>query len=224
MRQSRDPGSLGDGAVPVHSAAGYADAGAHGDHADGAAKYVFRAYEQVPLFAQDHVGIFRPGIQLGSLRVAVASAPATQCIDAVNTADTGESPASIVYEDADAATGSLSEVASIALLQICGNDMFATSGEQPMYATCYGQGGCCDNFSTGTTSGCTCGEAVCTQASREYRSYFTGTECSGYEYAVNDWSWDGQGMVGATPVAVTIRSMRDVRHARAGGITCVYSC
>jgi len=53
----------------------------HGSHADGAAKYVFRAYEQVPLFDQDHVGIFRPGVQLGSLRVAVASATATQCIN-----------------------------------------------------------------------------------------------------------------------------------------------
>lgn len=203
------PGGYGDGAVPVHSAAGYADAGAHSNHADGGAKYVFRAYEQVPLFAQDHVGIFRPAVALGSVRVAVTSATATQCIDAANAGAPGDGVASIVYEDADAATASIQQIAPIALLQICGNDMFATSSDQPMYATCNGQSnGCCDSFSTGTTSGCTCGETLCTQSSFEAYSLFTGPECSGLEYSDNSGTWDGIGMVGTASASVAIASMR----------------
>ena len=36
---------------------GYADTGAHSNHADGSPKYLLRAYEQVPLFDVDHRGI-----------------------------------------------------------------------------------------------------------------------------------------------------------------------
>lgn len=202
------PGRLGDGAVPVHSAAGYADRGAHGSHHDGSAKYPYRAYEQVPLFDRDHTGIFGPGVQFGSLRLAVSTS-GSQCANAVNAADNGESEASIVYEDADGPNANTTtEVAPIAILQICGNDMFASSTDRPLWATCYGQGGCCDSFSTGTTSGCTCGETLCTQSNREAISYFTGSACDGHEYSVGGSTWDGQGMVGATPTTVTVRSVR----------------
>lgn len=202
------PGRYGDGAVPVHSAAGYADRGAHANHQDGGPKYPFRAYEQVPLFDRDHTGIFAPGVQLGSLRLAVSTS-GSHCANAVNAADDGESEASIVYEDADSSNANtISEVAPIAILQICGNDMFASSGDQPLWSTCYGQGGCCDSFSTGTTSGCTCGEALCTHSLRESMSFFTGSQCDGYEYSGGGTTWDGQGMVGGTPATVTIRSIR----------------
>jgi hypothetical protein len=210
------PGSHGDGVVPVHSAAGYADQGSHASHADGGPKYPFRAYEQVPLFHQDHSGIFRPGVELGSLRVAVASVTANQCVDAANVDDNGESPASIVYQDADSSTPAVTELAPIALLQLCGNDMFAGSSDARLYATCNGQGGCCDNFSTGATSGCTCGETLCTQAGLEFRSYFTGESCSGTEYSIDQSSWDGGGMLGATSTTVTMRS------ARAADGTCLH--
>lgn len=202
------PGRLGDGAVPVHSAAGYADTGAHANHQDGGPKYPFRAYEQVPLFDADHTGIFRPGVERGSLRLAV-STTASQCANALNAADNGESEASIVYEDADGPNANtVTEVAPIAILQVCGNDMFASSTDRPLWSTCYGQGGCCDSFSTGTTSGCTCGEGLCTQSLRESLSYFTGTTCDGTEYSASGATWDGQGMVGSASTTVTIRSVR----------------
>ena len=96
----RFPGDQGDGVVPVHSAGGYADTGAHYDTNDGSAKYVFRAYEQTPLFAADHRGIFGPLVALGSLRLAVgknASCPNLPTVPA------SVPDASIIYDDGDGA-------------------------------------------------------------------------------------------------------------------------
>lgn len=203
------PGELGDGAVPVHSAAGYADRGIHSSHADGAAKYVFRAYEQVPLFASDHMGIFKSGVELGSLRLAVRSVTANQCVNALNASDDGEALASIVYDDADSSKPVMREAAPILMLQICGDDMFSTASGPRLYATCNGQSGCCDRFSTGTTSGCTCGETLCVQSGLARRSYFTGDNCSGTEYALDQATWDGTGMIGAAKSSVQAVSVRD---------------
>lgn len=196
------PGGHGDGAVPVHSAAGYADTGSHGNHADGGPKYVFRAYEQVPLFDYDHTGMFAPFVYLGSIRLAV---PRTATCPNLPPAEE-LSPASIVYEDADGAPAT--ESPPLMALQICGNDVW-NGIDNPLYATCYGTDGCCDNFSTGNTGACTCGEALCIQARSEYRSYFTGVGCSGTEYApTNLTTWDGTGMVGNVSTTVTVQSAR----------------
>jgi hypothetical protein len=195
------PGGYGDGAVPVHSSGGYANTLAHANLNDGGAKYTFRAYEQAALFDKDHRGIFEPGVALGSIRLAVSGTVA--CANAVATAATTE--ASIVYQDGD---GPVYETWSpLQLLMICGNNMFAGSGETALYATCIGQNGCCSNFSNGATS-CTCGETLCAQAARSYQSFFTGDACDGVEYTISDGSWDGLGMRGMTATTATTSSMR----------------
>lgn len=199
------PGHYGDGVVPVHSAAGYADTAAHANHADGAAKYVFRAYEQTPLFAADHRGIFGPLVFYGSLRLAVnknASCPNMPAVDP-NLPD-----ASIVYDDGDGAY--TDEFTPLFLLNICGNDVW--NGDAQVYATCLGAGACCTAFSTGDAGGCSCGEALCIQPKIARRSYFTGDNCSGTEYSDgvsgNVVSHDGLGMAGNVTTSVTVRSAR----------------
>lgn len=201
------PGRYGDGLVPVHSAAGYADAGAHANHADGSAKYTFRAYEQVPLFDADHVGIFGPYIQYTSLRLAVSNG--TQCPNVPVTVDPTLPDASIIYDDADGAYAS--EWTPLHLLKICGNDLW--QGQPTLYATCQGPGGCCNSFSNGTGPGCSCGENLCVLSKFSKVSYFTGPDCSGLEYADganNSYgSHDGAGMVGNSWTSVAVQSQRD---------------
>jgi hypothetical protein len=204
------PGNYGDGAVPVHSAAGYSDTGAHATHCDGdctSSKYVFRAYEQVPLFPQDHRSILAPLVQYGSVRMAVPTN--ATCANHPNGSAT-DPDASIVYQDAD---GALAEESKpLYLLQLCGNDVW--NGEATEYSTCFGTSGCCSNFSSGTTDGCSCGEGLCVQSKYATRSYFTGTACDGVEYSdgaggADYRSWDGAGMVGQATTSVVIRSIRN---------------
>jgi hypothetical protein len=197
---SRLPGGYGDGAVPVHSAAGYADTGAHANHNDGGAKYLNRAYEQVPLFPVDHAGALGPMVQLGSIRLAVnkTAACANTALGLINDPD-----ASIVYADADAARAV--ESTPSFLLNMCGASVLA----DPLNtSTCLGTNGCCTNFSTGSPGSCTCGETLCAQSWTSTLSYFSSDACAGTEYSVDNGTWDGNGMVGATATAVTIRSVR----------------
>ncbi|MCG8420083.1 MAG: hypothetical protein MJE77_19310 [Proteobacteria bacterium] len=74
--------------------------------------------------------------------------------------------------------------------------------------------GCCDNFSTGTTAGCTCGEVLCFQQKQAGRSFFTGEKCSGWEYSKGTFSrfqsYDGLGTSGNNTATVTVRSTRSV--------------
>ena len=199
------PGKFGDGVVPVHSAAGYADTAAHGDHNDGGPKYTFRAYEQLPLFAADHRGIFADFVSKGSLRLAINATATCPNLPAPST----DPDASIVFEDADGAVQTQSTTDH--LLLICGVNALS---DPTMYSTCSGFQGCCDNFEEGMTSGCTCGEAVCAQSAAESFSYYTEYECAGIEYAevlsANPLgrTWDGYGMVGLASSTVTIRSRR----------------
>ncbi len=202
----RFPGDQGDGVVPVHSAGGYADTGAHYDTNDGSAKYVFRAYEQTPLFAADHRGIFGPLVALGSLRLAVgknASCPNLPTVPA------SVPDASIIYDDGD---GAFTEESSpLGLLVLCGETLW--NGSPPLYATCQSVNGCCSSFSSGSAGGCTCGEGLCRQAKIARASYYTATDCGGTEYSAtagpNDFvSYDGIGMVGEATQGATVRSMR----------------
>jgi hypothetical protein len=219
------PGRLGDGIVPVHSAAGYADTGAHASHADGGPKYTFRAYEQVPLFPGDHRGLFGDFVAKGSLRLAINASATCPNLPAPTT----DPDASIVFEDADGAVQSQSTTDH--LLMICGVNALS---DPTLYSTCAGFQGCCDNFEEGTTSGCTCGEALCAQSAAESYSYYTDYDCAGIEYsealAANPIgrSWDGFGMVGTASSTVTLRSRRasngtchNATHARSwsGGCT-----
>lgn len=196
------PGGYGDGLVPVHSAAGYADTGAHSNHADGGPKYNLRAYEQIPLFAVDHRGIFEPAIEKATLRLAINK-------DATCTnlpPESSDNVASIVYEDGDS---TVTEHTPGELLMLCGQNALSDPTE---YASCVGQSNCCDNFSTGATSGCTCGESLCIHSNWGTRSFFAGTRCSGTEYSdgVNGayQSWDGVGLVGTAMATVTVQSTR----------------
>ena len=204
------PGGYGDGVVPVHSAAGYADTGAHANHNDGAAKYLLRAYEQVPLFPVDHRGAFGPLVQFGSLRLAVPKNATCPNMPTVDIPDN----ASIVYQDADSSVAE--ETTPLYLLQVCGNDVW--NGEPTRYATCLGIMGCCSNFSTYNTGPCTCGETLCSQSTRGRLSWFTGDNCSGLEYSASGtggaaptlWdTWDGNGMVGSAIVSVQVHSVRN---------------
>jgi len=194
------PGGYGDGGVPVHSAAGYADTGAHANHNDGGAKYLNRAYEQVPLFSVDHAGALGPLVQLGSLRLAVnkTATCANTALGTINDPD-----ASIVYSDADAARAE--ESMPSFLLNMCGANVLA---DQQDTATCLGTNGCCTNFSTGNPGSCTCGETLCAQSWNATVSYFTGDNCSGTEYSVGNGTWDGNGMVGANATTIAIKSVR----------------
>lgn len=204
---SQFPGNSGDGAVPVHSAGGYADRSAHYSTNDGGGKYLFRAYEQTPLYGADHTSILGPLVSAGSFRLAVGK---TANCPAVPAANAGIPDASIVYDDGD---GAFAEEASpLAMLALCGNDMW--NGATPLYATCYSTAGCCTSFSTGSAGGCACGETLCKQAQVGSRSYYTGDNCTGTEYseAVGPGtfiSWDGLGMVGqATASNVVVSSGR----------------
>lgn len=200
------PGSYGDGLVPVHSAAGYADTGAHASTQDGSAKYLFRAYEQTPLYAVDHRGIFGPLVSAGSLRLAVgktANCPSMPAV-APNVPD-----ASILFDDGD---GAFTEESSpLNMLVVCGNNLW--NGSPALYATCQNVSGCCTSFSSGSAGGCTCGEGLCRQSKIARRSFYTGDNCAGTEYSEttnpNDFvSYDGLGMVGETTQSVTTRSAR----------------
>jgi hypothetical protein len=209
---SRFPGDLGDGAVPVHSAGGYADTAAHASTNDGGPKYVFRAYEQTPLYAADHVSILSPLVSAGSLRLAVGRNVTCSGMPAVNPAIPD---ASIVYEDAD---GAFTEESSpLNMLAMCGNTMW--NGEPPLYATCYSTAGCCTSFSNGSAGGCTCGETLCKQPQIAYRSYFTTNDCTGLEYSETTGpnhfvSYDGLGMVGQATSSVVVRSARTGAEGR----------
>jgi hypothetical protein len=204
---SHFPGSYGDGVVPVHSAGGYSDTAAHATTQDGGPKYVFRAYEQTPLYPVDHRGILAPLISAGSLRLGVSRTVSCPSMPAVasNIPD-----ASITYDDGDGAF--TQESSPLNMLIVCGADN--TSGVPPLYASCLSAAGCCTAFSTGNAGGCTCGESVCKQAQVAFRSYYTGTGCTGTEYAEvvrsTDYpSFDGLGMVGETAAAsVRMQSAR----------------
>jgi hypothetical protein len=203
---NRFPGNQGDGAVPVHSSAGYADSGAHASTNDGAAKYVFRAYEQTPLYATDHRGILGPLVVAGSLRLAVGKNPTCPTMPAVNPSIPD---ASIIYDDGD---GAFTEESSpLNMVALCGNNMW--NGATPVYATCHSTTGCCTAFSSGDAGGCSCGETLCRQAQIASRSYYTGDNCTGVEYSEtsgpnNFVSYDGLGMVGSATTSVTVRSAR----------------
>jgi hypothetical protein len=200
------PGGYGDGVVPVHSSAGYADAGAHASTQDGSAKYVFRAYEQTPLYPVDHRSILGPLVSAGSLRLAVSKTANCPSMPAV-TPDVPD--ASIIYDDGD---GAFTEESSpLYMLAVCGNDMW--DGTPALYATCQSVSGCCSSFSSGSAGGCTCGEGLCRQSKIARRSFYTGDGCTGTEYSettgLNDFvSYDGLGMVGETTQSVTTRSAR----------------
>ncbi|MEZ4362811.1 MAG: hypothetical protein R3B48_21650 [Kofleriaceae bacterium] len=203
---SRFPGGHGDGVVPVHSAGGYADTGAHANTNDGSSKYVFRAYEQTPLYPADHRGILGPLVSTASLRLAVGKSATCPNMPPV---DPSIPDASIVYEDGD---GAFTEESSpLNMLILCGESVW--NGAAPLYATCYSTQGCCSSFSTGSAGGCSCGEALCRQAKVARRSYYTQVDCTGTEYAesfgLNDHvSYDGLGMVGEAMTSVVVRSAR----------------
>lgn len=209
---SRFPGDLGDGVVPVHSAGGYADAGAHASTNDGSAKYLFRAYEQTPLYPVDHNGILGPLVTAGSLRLAVGKTPNCPNLPAV---DATIPDASIIFDDGD---GAFTEESSpLRMVALCGNDLW--NGSPPLYATCFSAAGCCSDFSSGSAGGCTCGETLCRQSKIARRSYYTGTGCTGTEYAestgLNDFvSFDGLGMVGEATASVITRSARNWSDGR----------
>lgn len=198
----RFPGHHGDGAVPVHSAAGYADAGSHTSTQDGTAKYVFRAYEQTPLYTVDHIGILAPLVSAGSLRLAVSKTVTCHNIPHV---DSAIPDASIIYDDGD---GAFSEESSpLAMVALCGNDLW--NGTPPLYSTCFSTAGCCTDFSSGSAGGCTCGETLCRQPKLAYRSYYTNPGCTGTEYSDGNStsgfvSYDGVGMVGENTTSVWV--------------------
>ncbi len=208
----RFPGDYGDGAVPVHSAGGYADSGAHASTNDGSGKYLFRAYEQTPLYPVDHVGILAPLVSAGSFRLAINKVASCPNVPAV---DPSIPDASIIYDDGDGAFAE--ESSSLNMLAMCGNNMW--NGAPPLYATCYSVAGCCTAFSTGSAGGCSCGEALCKQAQIAIRSYYTTTDCTGIEYSETTGpnhfiSHDGIGMAGQTTTAITARSARNSYDGR----------
>lgn len=202
----RFPGRKGDGAVPVHSAAGYSTVGTRVNHNDGNPKYVNRAYEQVPLFSADHASILGPMVATASLRLAVNK----NATCAHSPASTASTEASIVYEDADGAIHEESRPQDI--IRLCGQS--AWNGDPTAYGSCLGTYGCCDNFSNGVTNGCTCGEALCLQQKRAGQSFFTGPKCSGIEFSPgvgsNFQSHDGLGTSGNQLRTYTARSTRGV--------------
>jgi hypothetical protein len=191
------PGGFGDGAVPVHSAAGYAQIDAYSSHNTGAPKYLNRRYEQLrdlpgfgaepdgALFPADHRSIFGPGYVLGSLRTAVGPIPEVSCPDHPR-GSVSFPEGSIVYQDADGTP--MREETPMNLLKICGNNVWNGTGAP--YSTCLGPGQvqCCNDFSYLAAQGlpppgCTCGEALCAQPGGEVVSWFTGPTCDGTEYA-----------------------------------------
>ncbi|MCL4225969.1 MAG: hypothetical protein KJZ91_16020 [Myxococcales bacterium] len=191
------PGRYGDGAVPVHSAAGYADQEAHASHHDGAAKFAWRTYAQVPLFPQDHRGIFAPGVYNASLHLAGVRYPA--CEDTVRVpAEVPE--ALITTEEADSVPDTDNGELPLAAAPTCGSPTF--SGDNTLYSTC--ADGCC-NQDREETVACGCGEALCVAAADSFRSYYSGPTCDGIEYASKTAvcsdgqvrTWDGFGQVGA---------------------------
>lgn len=200
------PGGYGDGAVPVHSAAGYADTGAHASTQDGSAKYIFRAYEQTPLYPFDHRGAFGPLVSAASLRLGVGKIVACPNMPAVAAT---VPDASIIYDDGDGAF--TNESSPLNMVVVCGENMW--NGAPPLYASCKAANGCCTAFSTGDAGGCTCGETLCKQVQVARRSYYTGNDCTGTEYAealsLTDYvSYNGLGMDGETTASVLVRSAR----------------
>jgi hypothetical protein len=206
------PGGYGDGAVPVASAGGYSDTGAHPTLCDSpspANKYTLRAYEQCALFPEDHIGMLTPLVQYGSIRMAVPKT--ATCANTPDGAATDPN-ASIVYDDVDSSI--TSEIQPAYLLNMCGNNVFAGAAQQ--YSTCLPEGtGCCTNFSNGSAGSCTCGESLCIQSQFADISYFTGASCTGTEYSGSPYqnnfisSWDGKGVVGEATNTVTVSSQQN---------------
>ncbi len=200
------PGANGDGLVPIHSSAGYADTGSHSNHNDGSAKYVFRAYEQTPTYPFDHLGMLSPLVSAGSLRLAVSKSASCANRPAV---DAALPDASIIYDDADGAV--TQESSPLNTLVLCGNSLW--TGQPPVYGTCLSTAGCCTAFSNGNAGGCACGETLCKQAQFATRSYYTTNDCSGTEYSSSTGpsdfeSYDGLGMAGSTTKSIVARSAR----------------
>jgi hypothetical protein len=207
------PGGYGDGLIPVHSAAGYSDAGAHANTNDGSAKFVFRAYEQTPLYALDHLGVVGPMVIVGSLRLSIGKTPNCPNRPAV---DTGLPDASIVYDDGDGAA--TEESSPLNTLILCGSQLW--NGQQPVYGTCLSGGvGCCTAFSNGNAGGCSCGEGLCKAAQFAGTSYYTGANCTGTEYSQATGldgfqSYNGLGMAGVNTTTVTVSSARSWSDGR----------
>ena len=190
----------------MHSAGGYADTASHANTNDGGPKYVFRAYEQTPLYAADHFSILSPLVSAASLRLAIGKNVTCDPMPGVNLS---MPDASIIYDDAD---GTFTEESSpLAVLAMCGNNVW--NGAPPLYATCYSAAGCCTSFSDGSAGGCTCGETLCKQPEVTTRSYYIGAGCTGTEYANGSvsggyYSYDGLGMVGQATASVRVSSAR----------------
>ncbi|HEX4422303.1 MAG TPA: hypothetical protein VH165_30530 [Kofleriaceae bacterium] len=200
------PGGDGDGLIPVHSAAGYSDAGAHASTNDGSGKFVFRAYEQTPLYALDHLGVVGPMVIMGSLRLSIGKTPNCPNRPAV---DTGLPDASIIYDDGDGAV--TEESSPLNTLILCGSQLW--NGQQPVYGTCLSGAGCCTAFSNGSAGGCSCGETLCKAAQFAGTSYYTTADCSGTEYSQATGldgyqSYNGLGMAGVNTTTITARSAR----------------
>ncbi|MCU0620038.1 MAG: hypothetical protein MUC69_00890 [Gemmatimonadales bacterium] len=217
------PGGHGDGAVPVHSAAGYSTAASFSSHNDGSCspscKYTFRAYEQTPLYGYDHRSMFLPAFFAGSLRMSIPNPNAIDCPGHPS----GELPGyteppydPIVYDDADNFTHR--EFSPLDMLRICGNDVW--NGTRDTFVSCLGPPGstspCCANVGGNAQLGqqapaCHCGESVCFPAEKAWASFFTGNDCSGKEYSLlwpGEWqngyaepftTWDGHGLIGLQP-------------------------
>lgn len=100
------PGSIGDGAVPPHSACGFAARGYY-PNCNGAygAKYSNRLAEQDALYALDHRGMVGKGIEMASYRLG-----RTATLDTGEFGEVADPDADLTYDDGDLAAARTDQV------------------------------------------------------------------------------------------------------------------
>lgn len=137
------PNRVGDGAVPPHSACGYASTGYHGNCNDGYAKYTNRQAQQTYLYAVDHVGIVGEGVKAASYRLGQTATLTVPDFGELTT----ETDANEVYEDTDESASNTAPITN----NVPGN----TSSDPSVVTTHTCQDGVCDYMSSGgaTSSG-----------------------------------------------------------------------
>ncbi len=203
------PGGMGDGAVPVASAAGYADNNAHTSHNDGGAKFLWRTSAQVPLYTRDHRGMVEVGVEAASLRLATT---ANITIDDAPPVPQNIPKAPLTTEDGDAVPDTVGRAAVIAAMPWGGQSLY--TGSPTLHATC--RDGACDQSVIGNET-YQCGEASCKAVEDSWASHYTNADCTGAEYAAENFegcndgtrrTWDASGIVGGAATCVRTYSYR----------------
>jgi hypothetical protein len=129
------PGRLGDGAVPPHSACGYASSGYYGNCGVAAAKFTNRQAQQAGLYYSDHVAIVGDALYAATVRLGSTATISVPNFGALSS----EPDANETYEDADEKAENPAQIT---------NNLSGDSTDPSVVTTHTCQDGYCDSMSS----------------------------------------------------------------------------